>query len=886
MDIANLLSVEIRAPLAPLDGDLARAEQKTKAFDREASRAFRGVDKAAKDTGRSIKGMAAEAAVANDNIRGSAMRTALSLGDLRMHVLAVGSAIAVAFASIQPIFAFKDEIAEVSTLVDMATFNMHRLETSALAMAAAFGGGAVSQVRAFNDVISAGTEDLAAATRIVEAANKLAVGGASSVAIATNGLTNILNAYGDKVGSATEVSDAMFIAMRDGKTTVEELASSLGRVAPIAAQTNVTFDELTAAIAALTLGGISTAESVTGVRAMLAAVAKPTQQATELANKLGIEFNTTGLRAKGLVGFLQELMTKTGGSTDALAILFGGVEALVPAMALAGSAGKSFANTMENMAGKAGATEEAFNKMANSPGFQAGRMWSALQAEIIGAGGALDALVPLMKAVADNMGLIVTAATIFTAGHLVAAIVPVIAQIAALTAGMGAAAVAARALSLAMAFFGGPIGIAVAALAVAYLLLRDNVTAAEQATLDAKGAYDVNEKALNDSKAASEGYTQALRDQIAMQVEAARTAHMAAEDNFFAASARRASFENVTGLNFAPLVYSQKTAEKESLATGAALERLEGQLARVDANMQKTAESTTAAGAALGEAAQGADEAANAYARIVQSAREFIAEQELERRALGMTEEEANRLRYEMEMLNAAHRAGIELTPQQTSELQKLAAQMSRSEAETRRQQDAIEGMKRAWESFGDGAGDILTGLFTKTMTWKEALIAAIPLVRDLLLEFLKAQSVGSGSGDFLSFLFKGISGLFGGGGGGGGDPWAGLRLDRSPAAAAAAMPVPNAAPAAVAVRSAQLAYASPGGMPSRGGVGAVDAPANQNGSYTDARVFHIDARGAQEGVAQQIVEALEKYDATLPNKVQGKIHEDRRTPRRVTGTW
>src|SRR5690606_22004486 len=117
-----------------------------------------------------------------------------------------------------------------------------------------------------------------------------------------------------------------------------------------------------------------------------------------------------------LVGFLDDLMKKTGGSTDQLAVLFGGVEALVPAMALAGSAGDSFANTMENMANKAGATEEAFNKMAASPVFQAGRVWSALQAEIIGAGGALtDPLASGLKLVADNMHLLITAIEVFAA---------------------------------------------------------------------------------------------------------------------------------------------------------------------------------------------------------------------------------------------------------------------------------------------------------------------------------------------------------------------------------------------------------------------------------------------------------------------------------------
>lgn len=780
MEVAGLVKVRIQADLSEFDRGFAEARAKSGAFDREASRSFQGVGRSVKEFGREAKGTAVEVAAANDNIRGSTMRAALAFDDIRMRAAAAGAALAVAFAAVQPIFTFQDAVAEVSTLVDIATFDMKRMETSALAMAAAFGGGATAQVKAFNDVISAGTEDLARASQIVEAANKLAIGGASSVTVATDGLTNILNAYGDRVKDATAVSDAMFIAMRDGKTTIEELSSALGRVAPIAAQTNVSFDELTAAIAALTLGGISTAEAVTGVRAMLAAVAKPSNEAAKLAKALGIEFNVAGLQTKGLVGFLEDLMAKTGGSTDQLAVLFGGVEALVPAMALAGSAGESFANTMQNMAGKAGSTEEAFNKMANSPGFQAGRMWSALQAEIIGAGGALEALVPIMKTVADNMHLIVTAAAIFTAGHLVAAIVPVITQIAALTAGMGAAASAARALSLAMAFFGGPIGVAVTALAAAFLLLRDSVSAAEQATKNAKTAYDINERALYDSKAASEGYTAALRNQIAMQVEAARAASTMANADFESADARRLAFTSATGLKFAPFEYASDIALKEANTLDFALGRLEEQLAKVDGNLQKTSGSSSAAAGALAATGDASDKAAakvaRAYKEITDSAREYIAEQELERQALGLTEREANRLRYEMDLLNAARREGINLTPEQTAELKALAAAMADAEAKTTALQEAfdfgkdvvrgfvsdlrsgLEQGKTFWESFGDAAANALNKIADKLLND----------VIDAIFQVNQAASSGDGGGGLFGWLGSLLGGSGGGGSGGG----------------------------------------------------------------------------------------------------------------------
>lgn len=313
---------------------------------------------------------------------------------------------------------FTSGIAEISTLVDETTFDMDALTKSARDQAKAFASTPKEQTKAFYQIISAGAQTAAEATDTLTAANKLAVGGVTDVRTAADGLTSILNAYGDQVESAAAVSDSLFIAMKSGKTTIGELSSNIGKVAPLAAQLGVEFDELTGSISALTKGGISTAEAVTGVRAILAAVAKPTSEAAELAKKLGIDFSSAGIKAKGLAGFLEDLKDKTGGSSDQLALLFGGVEALVPALALTGTAGKDLENILAAMGDKAGATQEAFDKMAASPGFQLSQLIANLRDAALGFGLAVgDTLVPVLAFLNENFDLlvptIISAATAF-----------------------------------------------------------------------------------------------------------------------------------------------------------------------------------------------------------------------------------------------------------------------------------------------------------------------------------------------------------------------------------------------------------------------------------------------------------------------------------------
>ncbi len=372
---------------------------------------------------------------------------------------AVATLVAAGAAAIQ----LADALAEVSTLLDDTPGQMEELSSQTLILAQQFGSLPTEQAKAFYQVISAGAGDAATATEILTAANKLAVGGVTDVFTATDGLTSILNAYGDAAGSATDVSDAFFVAVKDGKTTVDQLSSSIGKVAPLAASAGVGLDELLAATAALTKGGISTSESVTGLRAIMASIVKPTSEATKLANSLGLEFNVAALETKGLAGFLEELTAKTGGSTDLMAQLFGGVEALVPILALTGGAAEDFGNSLDNMANKAGSTEVAFEKMANSPGFQIRRLIASISAEMIKLGNiVLPAITASARFLADNMNLIAAAAKGAIAALLILGGPAII-------SGLVAAAGAVKTLTIALA--ANPFGLIVVAIGTAIGLL-------------------------------------------------------------------------------------------------------------------------------------------------------------------------------------------------------------------------------------------------------------------------------------------------------------------------------------------------------------------------------------------------------------------------------
>jgi hypothetical protein len=411
--------------------------------------------------------------------------------------------------------AYQDALLKVSTIADAAAFNMSALSDAALDQSLAFGKLPVDQVGALYDLISSGAKNSANAIDLLTASNNLAIGGITSVGVATNALTSVLNAYGTKAGTATDISDAMFVAMRDGKVTIGQLGAELGTVTPIAAAMGVSFDQLNAAVAALTAGGIGVSESMTGVRAILSTVASPTQEAADMAAQLGLQFNAAALQAKGFSGFLQDVFTKSNRNTEALAKLFGGVEALVPVMALAGDTGAVFNAVLDNMSKKSGATQSAVDKMSQSTQFQLDRMGAALDVLAIKATGDIErGLLPSLTSAADGLAYvaknadlseIASLAAAAASGRLATSMIAVARAQMEIGVTARLATTATRALSGTMAFFGGPIGLAITALSVGITALAFSQSEAEKAAEKHSVAMDAFNAALKEgSKNAGE----------------------------------------------------------------------------------------------------------------------------------------------------------------------------------------------------------------------------------------------------------------------------------------------------------------------------------------------------------------------------------------------
>lgn len=257
---------------------------------------------------------------------------------------------------------FANGIAKISTLVDTTVVSMQKISDEIRAVSDETGAGVADLSESVYQAISAGV-DTAHAVSFVKDMTIAAKAGFTDTTTAVNGVTTVLNAYGKSAEEASAITDQMLLAQNFGKTSFGEMAQSIGNVIPVAAQLNVSTQELFGSIAVLTKNGIRTSEAITGLKAAYSNILKPSSEAAKLSQPLGIEFNAAHLKSVGWVKFLEEVKRATGGDAEQMAQLFGSVEALNSVLVLTGKGAGDFDKVMGQMAKSAGMTREAYEKM-------------------------------------------------------------------------------------------------------------------------------------------------------------------------------------------------------------------------------------------------------------------------------------------------------------------------------------------------------------------------------------------------------------------------------------------------------------------------------------------------------------------------------------------
>ena len=277
--------------------------------------------------------------------------------------------------SIKAFADFEQQIASVSTMLDKQTMDfLPEYKRELRRMSIEFGESTKTLSKGLYDILSASV-DASKALGVLTVSAKAAKAGMTDTAVAADAITTILNSYQMEAEDAGKVSDWLFAIVKKGKTTFDELARNIGKVAGTAAVAGLRFEEVGAAIATMTRAGMATPMATNSVRALLNAFMKPSKAGTEMAKNFGFELKTATLEAIGLTGVIGKL---TGATAEQLAQLIPNVRGLA-GFAAALKQAEGHANDYEFILKSTGETEKAFDKVTKTTTHSLNQLWQAVK---------------------------------------------------------------------------------------------------------------------------------------------------------------------------------------------------------------------------------------------------------------------------------------------------------------------------------------------------------------------------------------------------------------------------------------------------------------------------------------------------------------------------
>ena len=411
---------------------------------------------------------------------------------------------------------FDKSMTQIESLVGVAADEVAKMGEAAKKMATETGRSANEAGEALFFITSAGLRG-SQATDVLNASLKAAAVGLGETKTIADLATSAMNAYGAENLSATAATDVLTSAVRLGKLEASELAGAMGGVIPIASNMGVGFDQVGAALAAMSKTGTNAANGATQLNAILTTIAKPTADAEAAFNKMGFTSDSLKetLAEKGLMGTLAMLKQGLDATGQEFTDIAPNVRAWKGVLDLTGSSMNDNIALFDEMTRATGATDEAFQKTSQSASFKFAKGMATMKNSLLEIGqiilpavvNAVTKLSSFIKGLSDGFKNLSPLAKGFTltlvgilasAGPLLFTFGKLIPFLAGMPMKLKDAAKGFRLLTAAMA--SNPILAVAAAIAAVVLALRSYKKAQNEATAASIGKLDilqVNEELKN-----------------------------------------------------------------------------------------------------------------------------------------------------------------------------------------------------------------------------------------------------------------------------------------------------------------------------------------------------------------------------------------------------
>ena len=291
---------------------LTAAERRATSATRDASTAQARQAEVERATAAASEEAAAQtdtAAASQERLRtaseGAAAGAGVASKALKYGALAVA---AVGYESVKAAGNFESMTQHLVTDAGESQQNLAMIRSGMLALAAQTGTSTEQVAAGMYHVESAGYHG-AQALSVMKAAAEGAKVGNADLDTVSKALTGTMNAYGMSGSQATTMMNELITTVGQGDMKMEDLASSLGNVAPIAAAAGISFAQVGAAIATMTAQNMSAQQATQDLAHTISSLQNPNNVQIKQMQALGIDSNSLAknLGKVGLTGTLEQL---------------------------------------------------------------------------------------------------------------------------------------------------------------------------------------------------------------------------------------------------------------------------------------------------------------------------------------------------------------------------------------------------------------------------------------------------------------------------------------------------------------------------------------------------------------------------------------------------
>jgi TP901 family phage tail tape measure protein len=338
---------------------------------------------------------------------GQGVITARTLGDsMRMTASLMKYTVAGGFmkigqAAVQAFRNFELSFSRIRGLVGVSADAVEEMKKGVLGLAGATTKGPEELAEALYFITSSGIRDTSTVMSVLESSAKASAAGMGETTVVADALTSALQAYGMGNLSAANATDILVAAVREGKAEADTFAPAFSKVLPVSAAFGASFNDVAAAMAALTRSGMTAGTAGIYVRQVLSQLLKPSKQARDALASVGTsaEQVRNDIRDKGLFEGLSNLSEKLGGTDEGaenFAKVFGNVRALTAMLQLVGPAAAENEEVFRRMSNTTGDLDHAFMSYAETVDKEFAEAFANSRVALIKLGEALKPLVTSM----------------------------------------------------------------------------------------------------------------------------------------------------------------------------------------------------------------------------------------------------------------------------------------------------------------------------------------------------------------------------------------------------------------------------------------------------------------------------------------------------------